>query len=193
MIFKDLVIKNRSFRGFDESVKISRKQLEELVDCARLTPAAQNIQPLKYYLSCDEQTNSIIQPITRWAGALPNHKLPYEGHRPTAFIVICFDKTVGGEDASRFMKDVGICAQTIMLAAASMDINGCMIGAFSADKLSEALALPAHLQPVLILALGKGDEDIRIVEAKDGKTTYYRDESDVHYVPKRSLAEELIN
>jgi nitroreductase len=96
MGFKDLVIKNRSCRGFDESFKITREQLVELIDCARLAPAAQNIQPLKYYLSCDEQTNALIQPITRWAGALPHLNLPYEGHRPTAFIVMCFDKTVGG-------------------------------------------------------------------------------------------------
>ena len=193
MNFKDLVIKNRSYRGFDESVKITRQQLEELVDCARLAPAAQNIQPLKYYLSCDSDTNGIIQPLTRWAGALPDHNLPYEGHRPTAFIVICFDKTIGGEEPAKFMKDVGICAQTIMLAAAYQDINGCMIGAFSAEKVAQALSLPSHLHPVLILALGKGDEDIKIVEVQNCATKYYRDANDTHYVPKRSLAEELIN
>ena len=193
MSFKDLVIKNRSYRGFDESVKITRQQLEELVDCARLAPAAQNIQPLKYFLSCDSETNGIIQPLTRWAGALPDHNLPYEGHRPTAFIVICFDKTIGGEEPAKFMKDVGICAQTIMLAAAYQDINGCMIGAFSAEKVAQALSLPSHLHPVLILALGKGDEDIKIVEVQNGATKYYRDQNDTHYVPKRSLAEELIN
>jgi nitroreductase len=193
MGFKDLVIKNRSCRGFDESFKITREQLVEFIDCARLAPAAQNIQPLKYYLSCDEQTNALIQPITRWAGALPHLNLPYEGHRPTAFIVMCFDKTVGGEDAGKFMKDVGICAQTIMLAAAEADISGCMIGAFSPEKASAALNLAPHLQPVLILALGKRDEKVEIVDVKEGKTTYYRDENDVHYVPKRSLEEELIN
>ena len=193
MNFKDLVIKNRSYRGFDESVKITRQQLEELVDCARLAPAAQNIQPLKYYLSCDSDTNGIIQPLTRWAGALPDHNLPYEGHRPTAFIVICFDKIIGGEEPAKFMKDVGICAQTIMLAAAYQDINGCMIGAFSAEKVAQALSLPPHLHPVLILALGMGDEDIKIVEVQNNATKYYRDANDTHYVPKRSLAEELIN
>ena len=53
--------------------------------------------------------------------------------------------------------------------------------------------LAPHLQPVLILALGKRDEKVEIVDVKEGKTTYYRDENDVHYVPKRSLEEELIN
>ncbi|MGX8688804.1 MAG: nitroreductase family protein, partial [bacterium] len=28
---------------------------------------------------------------------------------------------------------------------------------------------------------------------EDGKTAYYRDENDVHYVPKRSLEDILIN
>jgi nitroreductase len=91
------------------------------------------------------------------------------------------------------MKDVGICAQTIMLAAAEADISGCMIGAFSPEKTSAALNLAPNLQPVLILALGKRDEKVEIVEVKDGKTTYYRDDNDIHYVPKRSLEEELLN
>ena len=28
---------------------------------------------------------------------------------------------------------------------------------------------------------------------EDGNTNYYRDENDVHYVPKRTLADELLN
>ena len=169
MSFKDLVIKNRSYRGFDETVKITRQQLEELVDCARLAPAAQNIQPLKYYLSCDSEINGIIQPLTRWAGALPDHNLPYEGHRPTAFIVICFDKTIGGEEPAKFMKDVGICAQTIMLAAAYQDINGCMIGAFSAEKVlaeetRDTLVISPEKKKLIAV---KGLDDYIVIDTDD--------------------------
>ena len=32
-MLKDLVLKNRSYRGFDESVRISRETLEGFVDC----------------------------------------------------------------------------------------------------------------------------------------------------------------
>ena len=51
MMLKDLVLKNRSYRGFDESVRISRETLEGFVDCARLCPSSVNKQPLKYFLT----------------------------------------------------------------------------------------------------------------------------------------------
>lgn len=41
-MLKDLVLKNRSYRGFDESVRISRETLEGFVDCARLCPSSVN-------------------------------------------------------------------------------------------------------------------------------------------------------
>ena len=193
MSFKELVLESRSYRGFDESVKVSREQLLEMIDCARLTPSTRNLQPLKYYLSYSDETNRIIQSLTKWAAGLPHLDIPYSGHRPTAFIVICFDKNLCGENTTPFLKDVGITAQTILLAATHMGLNGCMIGNFSPDKLTCALALSDNLMPSLVIGLGKGDEKIVLTNITDGKTGYYRDDNDTHYVPKRTLEEELIN
>ena len=46
--------------------------------------------------------------------------------------------------------------------------------------------------PNLILALGKPDEMIALETAKDGDIGYYRDENNLHHVPKRSLKDILI-
>ena len=47
--------------------------------------------------------------------------------------------------------------------------------------------------PVLLIALGKPDEQIVLTEVgEDGVTDYYRDENDIHYVPKRSLQDILL-
>ena len=47
---------------------------------------------------------------------------------------------------------------------------------------------------MLVVALGKPDEKIVLTEAdRDGDTNYYRDENDVHYVPKRKLEDIVIN
>ena len=40
MKVKELVKANRSYRGYDESRAVTREELLELVDCARLTAAA---------------------------------------------------------------------------------------------------------------------------------------------------------
>ena len=47
---------------------------------------------------------------------------------------------------------------------------------------------------MLVVALGKPAETIILTDVgENGQTAYYRDENDVHYVPKRSLGELLIN
>lgn len=191
-MLKDLVVKNRSYRGYDEHHEISREELKDMVEHARLTPSSVNKQPLKYYLAYTKEIVSQIQPLTHWARAL-SIELPYAGHCPTAFIVICQDKTISPA-LDAYLKDVGIVAQTILLRATEMGLGGCMIGAFDKAKLHETLQLANHVQPLLVVAIGKPDETI-VLEDIEGNadTTYYRDEQDVHHVPKRKLDDILLD
>ena len=189
-MFRDLVIKNRTYRGFDENYRIDRETLLELIDLTRYTAASANLQPLKYFVACDKETVDKIQPLTKWAGALAHLNLPYPGTRPTAFIVICQDYAISA--ANGMLKDVGIVAQTITLGAAEKGLGCCMIGSFDLGNLKETLSLPENIEPKLVIALGKPAETVRLVEAKDGNVTYYRDENDVHYVPKRPLDEIIL-
>ena len=85
-------------------------------------------------------------------------------------------------------------AQTMLLAAVEQGLGGCMIGNFQAGEVMEVLGLPEEIRPLLIVAFGKPAEEIHLVDVpEDGNTNYYRDETDVHYVPKRTLADELLN
>ena len=185
----DLVMKNRSYRSFDECRKITLEELLGFVDIARRTPSARNRQPLCYRLVHTKEECDTLLPLTGWA-ALVNVKLPPEGHAPTAYIVICCDTTVE-PDTTRALRDVDICAQTIMLAATEAGLGGCMIGSFTPEKVSAALKIPEKYRPILVLALGKPDEKVQLVEAKDGNVAYYR-EGGVHYVPKRTLEDIII-
>ena len=187
MNFRELVLKNRSTRAFDPERRISREELEQLVDLARLTPSAVNLQPLKYLLSWQEETNAPILAHTAWAGLLKDISLPPEGKGPAGYIVICTDTRIAKNAAT----DVGIAAQTILLGAAEKGLSGCMIGAID-PKLHDLLGLKEQYRISLIVALGKGAEDIRLTETKGNDTAYYR-EGDAHYVPKRPLEEILIN
>jgi nitroreductase len=186
-MLKDLIVKNRSYRGYDESREITREELMEFVDCARLSASSVNRQPFKYYLAYTKESTGKIQPLTGWARALPGKGLPYPGHRPTAFIVIC-QETEWDADLNRYRVDLGIAAQSMLLRATEKGLGGIMIGNFSPAKIAEALALPSHIVPMLIVAFGKPDETVVLTEAKAGESlNYYRDENDVHYVPKRKL------
>lgn len=188
----DLVRKSRSYRGFLKERKVTKEELITMVECARLAPSSVNGQPFRYYLAWEEEEVNRIFPLTGWARALPELELPHKGEEPTAYIIICQDKRIG-ESLSRYQKDVGIVAQTMLLAATEMGLGGCMIGNFLADKVKEELQLADYLAPMLILAIGKPTEKIVIVDIKEGESTkYYRDEEDTHYVPKRMMKDIIL-
>lgn len=191
-MFKDLVLKNRSCRGFDAGRAVTREELLYLADCARLAASSGNVQPLKYYLVSTKEEAARIQPLTKWAAALPDMTLPHPDKCPPAFIVICQDEQVDSAQ-TKYLRDVGIAAQTILLAATEQGLGGCMIGNFHAGKLSETLGLAQHIRPMLVIAIGAPDETIILAEAQpDGNVAYYRDENGVHYVPKRRLADVIL-
>lgn len=190
-MLKDLLLASRSYRSFDESVKISDEMLADWVDHARYAPSSINLQMLKFVSVTDASICAHVLENTRWAGKITDIKLPPLGHAPVAYVVICADTNIV-PSPERFNKDVGICAQTIMLAAAESGFGGCMIGSFTPDAIKELLELGKNLVPKLVLALGKPDERVDLAdEAADGSVTYYR-EGGVHYVQKRKLENILI-
>ncbi len=189
MSLRDLVLANRSFRRFDESAPISRQTLEELVDLGRLCPSGANLQPLKYALVNTPEENALVFRTLAWAGYLPDWDGPKEGERPTAYIVMLGDTTVSKGPYG----DQGISAQTIMLGAAERGLGGCMIGSVKRDQLREILGIPAHLEILLVLALGKPVEKVVLEDVgADGSIKYYRDAQSVHHVPKRKLVDVII-
>lgn len=189
MTFAELVNMNRSCRTYDESRPVSRDELMYLVSLARVAPSASNRQPLKFFLSCDKETNALIQERTRWAVAMPEYHLPPEGHRPTGFIIICIDTGIASETAAA--RDVGIAAQTMMLGATDMGLAGCMLSSFD-PSLHDALGIGESINVALVVAFGKRDEEIKLVD-NTGSVKYYRDENGVHYVPKRTMDELIID
>lgn len=190
MNIRELIHSNRSYRRFYEEQAIDRQTLVELVDLARHSASGANQQPLKFFLSAEPETNALIFPHTRWAGYLEDWPGPAEGERPAAYIVVLGDKNI----TENFGVDHGIAAQSILLGAAERGLGGCMIGSVQRVKLHRELGLADHLHILLVLALGKPKETV-VVEtvSADGNIKYWRDEADVHHVPKRSLNDLIVN
>lgn len=186
----ELVLKNRSYRRFYENFPIEDETLRQLVDLARLTGSASNLQPLKYMLSVDQKRNNSIFPHLRWAGYLKDWNGPEEGERPSGYIIILGDKNI----TRSFGCDHGIAAQSILLGASEMGLGGCMIGSIQMEDLRRELAIPSHLEILLVLAIGKPKEIVKIENiGPEGDVKYWRDAEGIHHVPKRSLDEIIIN
>lgn len=188
-MLKDLVYQCRTYRRFYEDVKISEEELKELVDLARMTASAANAQALKFAVYNTEEENDKIFETLNWAGALPEWKGPEKGERPCAYIIVLEDLALGKNK----LVDVGITSQTMVLGAVEMGYGGCMLMSLRRTELAEALDIDLETYAIqLVLALGKPKEEVKVVPVgDDGDVKYYRDENQVHYVPKRSLDEVL--
>ncbi len=190
MNFTDLAKKNRSYRRFDEHFVIHRDTLTELVALARLAASGRNAQPLKYFLSNDAALNEQIFSTLAWAGYLKEWPGPEKGERPSAYIIVLLDHLI----ADNYFCDDGIAMQNILLGAVEKGLGGCIIQSVNKPRLSEILRLPDHLGIIDVVALGKPVEKVILTGVgEDGDIKYYRDENGVHYVPKRSLDELIVN
>jgi nitroreductase len=188
-MLRELIIQNRSCRRFEEGFAIQRHTLEELVDLARLSASAANLQPLKYILSCAPQRNGEVFPHLAWAAYLKDWPGPAPGERPSAYIIILGDAAI----SKNFGCDHGIAAQSILLGARERGLAGCMIGLIEREDLREALEIPARYEILLVLALGKPREQAVIDElGPGGDIRYWRDSAGVHHVPKRPLQELVV-
>ncbi len=181
---------NRSYRRFKQSHQIPFKHLLRLVNLARLSASNANFQPLKYILSFTEEQNKLIFPTLSWAGYLKDWAGPVEGEKPSAYIIVLGDTEIGNS----FQYDTGIACQSILLGAAERGLGGCLIGSIKREKLRENLSIPEEYEILLVIALGKPTEKVVVTELEpDGDIKYWRDEKDIHHVPKRGLGELILD
>jgi nitroreductase len=186
----DLILQNRSCRRFHEDRPVSRQTLTALVDMARLSASAANLQPLRYILSNRAEINAQVFSCLGWAAYLTDWPGPATGERPPAYLIMISDTEIGNE----YIKfDAGIAGQSILLRAREMGLAGCLLGAVNREKLRNILQIPQRYDIILVIAVGEPAEEAVIDPVgADGDIRYFRDDKGVHHVPKRALSDVIL-
>jgi nitroreductase len=187
-MIEELIKHNRSCRRFHQNHEIDTETLKDLVNLARLSGSAANLQPLKYILSCSAEKNERIFSCLAWAAYLKDWPGPNASERPSAYIIILGDTTISKD----FGCDHGIASQSILLGAREKGLAGCMIGMIKRTKLRNTLKIHEHFEILLVLAIGKPKEEVMIETVVDDNIKYWRDNDRVHHVPKRKLEDIII-
>ncbi|MBI4794956.1 MAG: nitroreductase family protein [Deltaproteobacteria bacterium] len=188
-MIEELITGNRSFRRFYENEPVSLETLKWLVNLARLSASAANLQPLKYIVGNEPSKNAGVFSCLAWAGYLKDWPGPMEGERPAAYIIILGDKSI----SQNFGCDHGIAAQSILLGAREKGLGGCMLGSIQRDRLRELLNIPENFDILLVIALGRPKEKVVLDEITPGESIkYWRDDQSVHHVPKRRLEDIIL-
>lgn len=188
-MIKELIFKNRSYRRFYENERVDLKTLKEFIDLARCSPSGGNLQSLKYILSNTDEKNKSIFSTVAWAAYYKDWDGPKDGEKPSAYIVILKDLSIG----KGIPQDEGIAAQSILLGAVEKGLGGCIIANINRKDLALKLNLDKKYEISLVIAIGKPKEEVVLEPVcESGDIKYWRDENEVHHVPKRSLDEIIL-
>lgn len=182
------ILSRRSIRKFQRK-PISIETLKELVKCGSMAASGMNMQPIKYIIAASEEAVSEIFPLTKWAGYLKDEGSPSYEERPAAFILVLNDNNIR---KNGFELDAGAAAQNILVAANSMGLGTCWLGAIDYEKISKIIGIDENYKLISAIAVGYPAQN-SIAESFRGDIKYYLDDEAVLHVPKRSIDEIILN
>jgi nitroreductase len=172
-----LLLENRSHRAFARSFVVREDQLRRIVSVNSRVASARNRQTLRFRLVMGDEAKSML-PLIKMGSAFKDVQLSQVGYEPNAFIVVC--STI--EPRQSTYVDLGISVQSMLLQAVEIGLNGVCIMSLDKQQVTELLALP--FEPLVVLAIGRSAERVKIVDIKDGDNCDYYREDGVHCVPK---------
>lgn len=181
-----LLLKNRSHRAYDTTYEVARRQLDAIVSVNTKIPSGRNAQRLRFKLLEAREGGENFCRFLHFGGYLPELHLPAPGTEPQAFIVVCSTEA----ESPTIDIDLGISLQSMALKAVEIGLNALIIRAFDHDEVKQALSL--ELEPLAVLAVGKGLDKIELTEIPAGASTRYYRKDGVHYVPKIRIEDLLL-
>ncbi|MBQ8880285.1 MAG: nitroreductase family protein [Clostridia bacterium] len=185
-MISELIKVNRSYRRFEQKA-VDTELLRNCIESARCSASAANRQRIRFVVVNDSETSARIFDCLRFAAFLKNWSGPAPSERPAAYIIMMTANTPDTVTAI----DMGIAAQSILLTAMENGVGGCIFRSYDREKLDGILSRQGYSSE-MVIALGYPSEKAVIVDPIDGDLKYYRDENDVHCVPKLSLDELII-
>ncbi|MBO5426609.1 MAG: nitroreductase family protein [Lachnospiraceae bacterium] len=150
----------RSVRRYTEEV-ISKQEIEEIIDVARMAPTWKNTQTLRYVIVQDK---SIIDKIANDCLLGFEHNAKTMSQCNTLVVLTQINGRCGYEKDGSFttskgtgweMFDAGIAAQTFCLAAHEKGIGSVIMGIFDDAKVAEAINLPEGQTVTALITIGK--------------------------------------
>ena len=181
-----LLLKNRSHRAYDTTYEVARRQLDAIVSVNTKIPSGRNAQRLRLKLLEAREGGENFCRFLHLGGYLPELHLPAPGTEPQAFIVVCSTEA----ESPTIDIDLGISLQSMALKAVEIGLNALIIRAFDHNEVKQALNL--DLEPIAVLAVGKGLDKIELTEVPAGASTRYYRKDGVHYVPKIRIEDLLL-
>jgi nitroreductase len=151
MNFLELAKDRYSVRSYKPDM-IEEEKLAYILEAGRLSPTACNFQPQKIFVIKKAEILEKLNTVCRFTFGAP------------VVLVIGYDterdwknKRAGGIGSGE--TDAAIVTTHMMLAAWEQGIGSCWVGAFSPDKVSEALGISENIRITALMPLGYPSSD----------------------------------
>ncbi len=150
MNFYELAKNRYSVRSFQKK-KVSKEEIDRLLQISHLAPTGCNLQPQRILVIEQEEALSKLKECTKSHFDAP------------LAMLICYHKEEGWtrryDGAISAPVDCSIVTTHIMLGAWEMGIGSCWVMSFDPQKLKENFNIPTELEPVALLVMGYPAED----------------------------------
>lgn len=188
MNFREVALKRKSVRLYDENKKISRDEMVEILNEAAMAPSSVNMQPWRVAVVESDEGKAILKPLVRfnqkqndtssamlvifgdmqcydqaeviYDQAVSEGKMPQEVRDQQLSVIVPYYQVFSRQKMNDVVKiDGSLFAMQLMLVAREHGYETCPIGGFEEDQIAEALGYDAsQYVPVMIVSIGKALE-----------------------------------
>jgi len=156
----EAIITRRSMRRFSEK-PVAETLVQSLLEAVRMSPSWANMQCWRFIVVRDPATKekfselSYVESFFAPKGYKANPSKKGLAEAPVV-IVACADPSQSGVlwNQHYYMTDIGIAAQSLMLAAHGLGLGTVFVGVFDEEKLRPLLNIPAHIRIVGLFPVG---------------------------------------
>ncbi|NPE27899.1 nitroreductase family protein [Methanococcoides sp. SA1] len=153
----ETILNRRSVREYTDE-KVSEKDINTILDCARWAPSGLNNQPWKFIIVQDENTINNLAQCTHYSSIVLGSKL---------LIAVYLDNS----EMYHHDKDVmaiGASIQNMLLACAELGLGSVWLGEIlkQAEKVNSTLEVPESYELMAVIAIGNPVEKERTSSRK---------------------------
>jgi nitroreductase len=144
----EAVQKRKSSRRYEEK-SVSKEVLDKILEAARFSPSAKNIQPWHFIVVTGAEKRKVLSKglYAKFLSGTP------------AVIVLCGDQKASPD---WYVVDVALAGENMVLAATSEGLGTCWVGSFDEKEVKALLFIPENLRVVALLAIGYAKEEAGI-------------------------------
>ncbi|GIO65400.1 nitroreductase family protein [Paenibacillus sp. JTLBN-2024] len=181
--FFNVIQDRRSVRSYDPQAKISREEMNEILQQATLAPSAANLQPWRFLVIDSQELKQKLLPIANdqqqvieasaviaVLGDLEGYKLADKiygmavdaGYMPaetaTSFVERyqgLFKSMPRETVRQKISIDAGLVSMQLMLVARAKGYDTVPMGGYDQAKFVEAFDIPERYAPIMLIAIGK--------------------------------------